>query len=108
MRYRISTPVKGYDGVVAGVRFVDGIGESSTEAGLAYFRRHGYGITEVGDEPATQEEPAPPVVGPPSRGASKADWVKFATAPAQGMTEADAEAMTRDQLAEKYLGSKES
>lgn len=42
----------------------------------------------------------------PNRAASKADWKAYATK--QGMPDAEAEAMTRDALAEKYLGPKEA
>lgn len=42
----------------------------------------------------------------PNRAASKADWKAHAIK--QGMPEAEAEAMTRDALAEKYLGPKEA
>jgi hypothetical protein len=116
VRYRISTPVKGYDGVVAGVHFRDGVGETDNEAVVPYFRRQRYGVEQLVDEPAAQEPkapigpPSPPVVVPPAgapdRGATKAAWVKFATAPEQGMPAAEAEAMTRDQLADKFLGPK--
>ncbi|GGD33119.1 hypothetical protein GCM10010915_11880 [Microbacterium faecale] len=41
---KITTPVKGFTGKVAGVSFVDGKGETTDKAALAYFRRHGYGV----------------------------------------------------------------
>jgi hypothetical protein len=40
--------------------------------------------------------------GPPTKSASKADWKAYAIA--QGMDEAEADDMTRDDLAELYLG----
>lgn len=47
---------------------------------------------------------------PPTRSASKAAWVEYATADARGddkLTEEGANSLTRDQLAEKYLGAAE-
>ncbi|HXH77310.1 hypothetical protein [Nocardioides sp.] len=53
------------------------------------------------------ETVAPPVPnGTPAKSASKVDWVTYATDEARGeqrLTPEDAEAATRDQLAEKYL-----
>lgn len=46
---------------------------------------------------------------PPARSASKADWVVYATSDAAGdlrLSEADADAATRDELAERFLGPK--
>lgn len=48
---------------------------------------------------------------PPSRSGSKADWVAYATAEARGddrLTAEEADAATRDELAERFLGPKES
>lgn len=41
----------------------------------------------------------------PNKSASKADWVTYATSPDGGMSTEDAEAATRDDLADKFLGS---
>lgn len=49
----ITTPVKGFTGRVAGVSFVDGVGETASPGALAYFRRHGYGI----DDQPTEAKP---------------------------------------------------
>lgn len=46
----ITTPVEGYTGVVAGVAFADGKGETAEPAALAYFARKGYGITPTDAE----------------------------------------------------------
>lgn len=40
----IKTPVANYSGVVAGVTFVDGVGETADANALIYFARHGYTI----------------------------------------------------------------
>lgn len=46
----------------------------------------------------------------PTRSSSKADWVAYATDDARGdqkLSTEDAEALNRDELAEKFLGPKE-
>ena len=43
---KVTTPVEGFTGVVVGVSFTDGVGETEQEGALAYFRRHGYQIGE--------------------------------------------------------------
>jgi hypothetical protein len=100
--------------VVCGVPFAEGVAQvdpaiDGHRRALLYFTQAGYSIEEpVEDVPV--EEPKrvfEPLPGSPSRGASKADWKVFATTGApEGLqlTEEQAEALTRDQLAEKYLG----
>ena len=41
---RITTPVKGFTGKVAGVAFADGHGETTDPVALGYFRRRGYTV----------------------------------------------------------------
>lgn len=41
---RVKTPVEGFSGVVAGVEFTDGAGETDNANALSYFRRHGYTV----------------------------------------------------------------
>lgn len=41
---RVTTPVEGFSGIVAGVEFADGVGETDDVGALAYFRRHGYEV----------------------------------------------------------------
>jgi hypothetical protein len=105
--------------IVVGVTFVKGVAQvdpavDEQRRALAYFRRHNYVIEEPAKPAPAVEEPETsvfePVPGAPSRGASKADWKTFATTAApEGLrlTEEQAEALTRDQLADKYLGPKE-
>lgn len=42
----VTAPVADYSGEVAGVTFVHGKAETDNDNALAYFRRHGYGISE--------------------------------------------------------------
>lgn len=48
---KITTPVEGFTGQVAGVAFANGVGETDDPIALGYFERRGYGI-EKADAPA--------------------------------------------------------
>lgn len=98
-RYKITAPVAATC-TVAGIAFVDGVGETCSEVALSYFRRHGYTIQEVADPPE-----APPVeqVPPPERNASTTDWRSWAVEHAGVDTELAA-LLSRDLLATRYLG----
>lgn len=57
---KVHAPVKGFNGMVAGVQFRDGVADTDKDTPpgvLAYFRRHGYGI---GSKPEPVEVPEPP------------------------------------------------
>ncbi|MCA1008995.1 hypothetical protein LCL87_25065 [Rhodococcus hoagii] len=43
----VTAPVADYTGEVAGVTFVASKGETDDDNALAYFRRHGYEVTET-------------------------------------------------------------
>ena len=134
-KYRITTPVPGFTGVSAGVNFTKGVAEIEAPVlpplpvgaeldrderrereeiardedlrRVAYFRAQGYGVEELDaseDAPEPVEEPEDEPK-PPARSASKADWVAYATS--QGMDADEADKLTRDQLAERFLDSKE-
>jgi hypothetical protein len=118
MRYMITAPVPGFTGKVAGVDFAKGVATIDTAVdgerrALEYFRRKAYRVEEVkaeepAPEPAADEKP--PATGVPTRGSSKADWLTYVTSEAAGdkrLTPEEAEAKTRDQLAEHVLGPKE-
>lgn len=71
---KITSPVEGFKGTVAGVTFDDGKGETDDKAALAYFRRHGYGVgqskpkqPEGPGEPADPREVSTRRVGTPVR-----------------------------------------
>lgn len=112
-KYQITTPVPGFTGVSVGVNFTKGVAEIDVPEddrqhpmtrALAYFNAQGYGVEEIQPdepEPAAEEDDE---AKPPARSASKADWVAYAVA--QGMDADDADKLTRDQLAERFLDSK--
>jgi len=72
MAPKIHTPVKGFTGVVAGVTFADGVGETDDRAALAYFERHGYTVDA--------EPKAPFPDGAPSEAWKSAELKAFAKA----------------------------
>jgi len=43
---KIQTPVKGYTGIIAGIPFVNGIGETEDRWVIQWFRRKGYKVIE--------------------------------------------------------------
>lgn len=110
MRYLVMTPEAGYTGKVAGVAFADGRAAVDSEQhrqALAYFRRKGYRVEEAQPEPEPEQAEELKV---PGRGDSKATWVRYVTSDAAGekrLDEADAQAKSRDELAEHVLGPKE-
>ena len=97
---KITTPEAGFTGDSVGVDFRDGVGYTDNAAALRYFRAAGYHVEEadaVPPEPAETAETS----AMPRKSASKTDWVAYATA--QGLDSAEAEALTRDQLAELFM-----
>lgn len=58
MQYRITCPVKGYNGNVVGVMFDKGVAVTDGVGTLAYFKRHGYKIEEVeeAEEPGIEDD----------------------------------------------------
>ena len=105
-----------FDGKSVGVQFAEGVAEIDGEtqsAALAYFERHdGYAVERLdGDQDPAPAAGAPEEPKVPARGDTKAAWVKYVTSEAAGekrLADADAQAMTRDQLAEHVLGPKEA
>lgn len=102
---RVHTPVKGFNGTVAGVEFVDGVGESADPAAIAYFQRAGYEIEAGEAKPAEpQPEPEPEMVEAPAERPSqtdrKADWVEYAVATGFAASEAEADEYTKSELIE--------
>lgn len=58
---KVTAPVIGYAGVVAGVVFTDGAGHTADPHALAYFARHGYQLDadQAPSVPVAAAEPAP-------------------------------------------------
>lgn len=79
MTYKISTPVREFNGQVAGVWFVDGEATTDSEGAVSYFERHGYGVEHVGSGPADdgdqgdgdKQTPAPDAKPKPATRAAK-------------------------------------
>jgi hypothetical protein len=57
---KVTSPVAGFNGTVAGVQFEDGKAETDSAAALAYFARHRYGIGSSKPTPPERPEPADP------------------------------------------------
>jgi hypothetical protein len=57
MATTIYTPVEGFNGTVAGVKFEGGKASTDDDRALAYFKRKGYGI---GRKPSSEDAPEPP------------------------------------------------
>lgn len=94
MTHRITAPVKRFSGMVVGVAFTDGVGQTDNLAVLPYFRRHGYVVEEI----------APPVIAEaevkrPGKSGSKAAWVAYAAA--QGVPAEKVADLTTAQLVEQ-------
>lgn len=43
---KIQTPVKGYTGIIAGIPFVNGMGETENKWAIQWFKRKGYKVIE--------------------------------------------------------------
>lgn len=98
----VRSPVAGFDGVVAGVEFRDGVAMVAPGPALAYMVSAGYTIDGPagaaggdGSDPDGEVEPARP-----DRKATKAAWVAYAVA--MGEDPEDAAALTRAELADRY------
>lgn len=50
----IKTPVEKFSGIVAGVHFADGVGETDDDNAIAYFERQGYGVDRPAEKPDEQ------------------------------------------------------
>lgn len=53
----IKTPVEGFNGIVVGVAFNDGVGHTDNESAISYFERHGYEVAGHVDEDADRDYP---------------------------------------------------
>jgi len=92
--YRVHAPAEGYEGEVGAVVFRHGVAEIEAGREVAYFRRRGYRIEEIGAEQAPKEASERP-----AQSAPKAEWVAYVTATTD-LSEAEAANMTKTELAE--------
>lgn len=74
-KQKIETPVKGFNGTVAGVQFTDGVGHTDDEAALGYFDRQGYKVGGEIDEAVERKYP----LGDPSDKWKKAELLAYAS-----------------------------
>lgn len=104
-KLRITAPVKGYRGDLAGLVFRDGVADAdsvSDAAALAYCRRRGYTVEAPGADVAGEDD-TPEVDGEverPKDYAPKPEWVTYAVS--QGADPDDAENATKAELVELY------
>jgi len=109
---KVTAPVAGVNTVIAGARFADSVATTDDPGAVAYFRRQGYKVEPASapeaeaDDSAAQASGSPaPEDRLPAKGDTKAVWKAYAIG--KGMSEAEAEATTRDALAAKYYQEKE-
>lgn len=113
MRYRVTTPVAGYSGSVGSVQFVNGtanVDDATHAAELAYCRARGYDVAALAPDDEQQPHEADREhleVEAPKRSASTDTWRTYAVEHG-GMTVEQAADLSRDQLADHYLGQKET
>ncbi|MCW2900307.1 MAG: hypothetical protein JWO67_2572 [Streptosporangiaceae bacterium] len=125
MRYRITTPEPGWTGQIGTVNFADGAAECEADADAAalyYFRQAGYGVEEVAEpspaeriaalraELAALEAQEPDVIVDvngdgvsetlPKKSASADAWRAFAVK--YGMSQEEADGLSRDDLIARY------
>ncbi|WP_341935335.1 hypothetical protein MRBLWO14_000981 [Microbacterium sp. LWO14-1.2] len=87
----IKTPVEGFNGIVAGVAFTDGVGHTDDEGAIAYFERQGYEV--AGDVSDDVERDYP--LGDPSDKWTKAELLAYAKD--RGIT-IESDVKTKDQI----------
>lgn len=125
-RFLVQTPEPDHTGLVGNVYFQGGVAEVDDvvhAAELGYMRAAGYHIQAVGSAGADEmieaaglavDEPAPdepiagatgPEVVKPKKAAAVGDWRAYAQS--QGMSAEDADAMTKNQLVERFADSEE-
>lgn len=108
MRLKITTPVEDHNGAVGAVLITHGVGYADSEAHaseIAYCRRNGYTVTEI--EAAPAPEPEEPAEAPmPRKSGSAEAWRTYAVE--HGLSAEEAEALTRDQLVERFTSTEEN
>lgn len=112
-RYIVRTPAPGHTGNVGAVHFQDGVAEVNDEthaAELAYMHHAGYHIrpadeaeTEVDETAAAEVDSA---AAKPKKTAPVGDWRVYATT--QGLSAEEADALTKNQLVERFADEEEN
>jgi hypothetical protein len=93
---KITAPVEGFNGDVAGVQFTASVAETDNAAVISYCAGAGYKV-ELGEAPAPATVAADEA---PTGNASKADWHAYALT--QGFTEEGLDGRTRDELRDLF------
>jgi len=55
MKYKITTPEEGYTGIIAGVSFANGVGETESNWLVNWFTEKDYGVAEIAEDETKQE-----------------------------------------------------
>lgn len=114
-KHIVATPAPGHTGQVGGVHFQDGVAEiddTTHAAELAYMRGAGYDVREVVAESSAPEdepelsEPVESDAAKPKKTAAVGEWRVYATT--QGMSAEDADALTKNQLVERFADEGET
>lgn len=99
-KFLVTTPNPAFSGLLGAVMFNEGravVDEDTHPAEMAYCHAR-YTVEPYVAEAPAEEEAVDPM---PRKSASKADWKAYAIA--NGMDEAEAEALNRDQLVELFV-----
>ncbi|GAA0972714.1 hypothetical protein Q7689_00330 [Nocardiopsis tropica] len=110
MRYDVTSPVKGYNGVVGGVTFYRGrahVDDATHFAAVEYMRRRGYTLTEVREEQPEETPAEDATPEKPKQADSKDTWVAYVVATTD-LTEAEAADLTKAELQELANDKEES
>ena len=100
---KVYAPNGAYNGQVAGVAFVDGVGtldEKLTPAARRYFERHGYGFGQRPDSPVAATATRAMRENAPTKSANKGEWEAFARK--HGATDDDLNGLSKDAIIERF------
>jgi hypothetical protein len=108
---KVSTPVPDYSGSVGGVHFANGqalVDDEAHAAEVGYFRRSGYTVEDAAEAaPAVEDDPEEPPAPKPAKNATTEAWRGWAVEHG-GMPVEEADALSRDQLVERFADFEEN